>query len=535
MSDEKRLIIALILMIMVPIVWYKIFPPPEVSKNLPEEAEMESERKDEVKVDSRKVEESVREIEEDKVENFEPLEGKKERLVEIKNGKVRFIFSNRGAVLNSALVEYNNEDKVELVIKRSDLWPFALIEGTAPSYLNEKLYAVFKKENSVNFVYREPKLSVEKTFRVTREGFLEIEVKVVGMEGWSLFVGPDVEGVSKGISYKGGVIFLVNNELERVSDSKAKEDLKISNSVKWVALHGRYFIKIFVPLSVSSIIAKPVTVKNEKLILSRVDEGYNTQSLIFYPSEGTVKLKSYYGEKSYTALSSFPDQYNFSRALEWGFFGFIAKWLLIAILGIYKYIPNYGWSIVIVTFLLRFALLPLTIYSYSSMKKMQKIQPKVQKIKDRYRGKLRDKRGRIDFEMQRKMNEEIQELFKREKVSPMGGCLPVLIQIPIFFAFFRLLSTAAELRKAEWILWIKDLSSPDPLYILPIAMGVTQYIQQQMTPPTDPLQKRLFTFFPVVFTVISFSFPSGLVLYWVASNVFTLGQSYIYDKLFREK
>jgi YidC/Oxa1 family membrane protein insertase len=165
------------------------------------------------------------------------------------------------------------------------------------------------------------------------------------------------------------------------------------------------------------------------------------------------------------------------------------------------------------------------------MQKMQELQPRLQAIRQKYRGKLRDAKGRMDLEAQRKMNEEMQELFRSEGANPYGGCLPIVVQIPVFFALFTMLRSAVELRGAPWAMWIHDLSEPDPFYVLPLVMGGSQVYQQRLTPMSgDPMQRRLMQLFPWIFTVFSFSFPAGLVLYWTVNNGVTIAQTMVLMK-----
>jgi YidC/Oxa1 family membrane protein insertase len=184
------------------------------------------------------------------------------------------------------------------------------------------------------------------------------------------------------------------------------------------------------------------------------------------------------------------------------------------------------------TILIKIVLLPLTHVSHVSMQKMQEVNPKAQAIRAKYRGKLRDKDGRFNVENQRRMNEEMQAVYSEAGVNPMSGCLPMLAQIPIFFAYFRLLPLAIELRMAPWLGWIQDLSAADPYFLLPVIMGVTQVIQMKLTPQaSDPIQRRIMQLFPIVFTVFSLGFPSGLVLYWLTNNIFTIGQIWTYNRI----
>ncbi len=194
-------------------------------------------------------------------------------------------------------------------------------------------------------------------------------------------------------------------------------------------------------------------------------------------------------------------------------------------------VSNYGWAIILMTLLIRIVLFPLNHKSVVSMQRMQELNPKIQGIRQKYRSKLKDKQGRPNAEMQRKQNEEIMALYKKEGVNPAGGCLPLLLQIPVLFAFYSLLSTAIELRYAPWMGWIQDLSAPDPLLVLPIVMGATQFLQQKLTPSAaDPAQRRIFMLMPIFFTILFLGFPSGLVLYWLTNNVLGIAQQLGYQR-----
>jgi YidC/Oxa1 family membrane protein insertase len=167
---------------------------------------------------------------------------------------------------------------------------------------------------------------------------------------------------------------------------------------------------------------------------------------------------------------------------------------------------------------------------------MQQLNPKMQAVRAKYAGKLKDKQGRPNFEMQRKMNEETMALYKAEGVNPMGGCLPIVLQLPVFIAFYNILYTMVELRHAPWILWIKDLSALDPYYVLPIIMGATQLAQQLMMPPMgNPAQRKMMLLMPLVFTYFFVNFPSGLVLYWLTNNVLSIIQQAVYNQLKKRK
>jgi YidC/Oxa1 family membrane protein insertase len=166
------------------------------------------------------------------------------------------------------------------------------------------------------------------------------------------------------------------------------------------------------------------------------------------------------------------------------------------------------------------------------MSKMQELNPKVQAIRNKFRSKLRDKQGRPNLDAQKQMNEEVMSVYRTAGVNPASGCLPVLLQMPVFFAFFRLLTTAVELRGAEWLGWIQDLSQPDPYYLLPLVMGASSLAMQKMMPTSpDPMQRRIMQIMPIAFTAFAFAFPSGLVLYWMTNNILTMAQQYLINRM----
>lgn len=207
------------------------------------------------------------------------------------------------------------------------------------------------------------------------------------------------------------------------------------------------------------------------------------------------------------------------QSLDLGWFTVIAKPLLYSLKFFYNYVGNYGVAIIIITIILKAFFFPLTHKSYKSMKGMQKIQPEMAKLKE----KFKDDRDA--------MNKAVMELYREHKVNPMGGCLPMIVQIPVFFALYKSLMFSIELRHAPFFLWVTDLADKDPYYVTPVIMGITMFVQQKMTPSQmDPLQQKMMLALPVVFTFMFLSFPSGLVLYWLVNNILTIGQQMYINK-----
>ncbi len=317
----------------------------------------------------------------------------------------------------------------------------------------------------------------------------------------------------------------VNDKLEEIEANKLKEDTVLNGKVSWVAYEDRYFISAIVPRLAGL----------GHVRMSKVAEGVTLTS-ITYPSvvipaqkQTTLNYQLYLGPKDLSSLK--PLDLKLEKSVDFGWFDIIAKPLLITLNFFDRFAHNYGITIILLTVLIKIIFWPLTHKSYHSMKEMQKLQPKLAKIREKHKD---DKQ---------KMNEEIMGLYKTYKVNPLGGCLPMVLQIPVFFALYKLLLNAIELRHAPFVLWIGDLSAPDRLpvgfYIpyvgglpvLTIFMGVSMFIQQKMTPTTgDPVQAKIMLLLPVVFTFLFVNFPAGLVLYWLVNNVLSIGQQYYINK-----
>ncbi|NWF66845.1 MAG: membrane protein insertase YidC [Campylobacterales bacterium] len=240
-------------------------------------------------------------------------------------------------------------------------------------------------------------------------------------------------------------------------------------------------------------------------------------------STANDKYDGYIGPKEYELLNNI--HHELTSIVEYGFFTFIAKPLFAFLNYIFMYVGNWGWAIVLLTIFVRIILYPLTYKGMVSMNKLKELAPKMKELQQKYKGDPQ------------KLNMHMLELYKKNNANPMGGCLPLLLQIPIFFAIYRVLLNAVELKDSEWIFWINDLSEMDPYFILPIIMGGTMFIQQLITPTnfTDPLQEKLFKYLPVVFTFFFVTFPAGLVLYWIVNNIASIAQQYFINKMFEKK
>jgi YidC/Oxa1 family membrane protein insertase len=234
-------------------------------------------------------------------------------------------------------------------------------------------------------------------------------------------------------------------------------------------------------------------------------------------------LRFYIGPKEPSWLNKANPQ--LAGIIDYGFFSVVAKPLNVALLWIHNYVRNFGWSIIILTVLINLVMFPLRMKQQVSMQKMQKIQPQMRTLQDKYKKLKANDPKRVEVQTQ------MMNVYKEHGINPMSGCLPLLLQMPFLFAFYAILRVAIDLRQAPWILWIRDLSQPDPYFVLPILMAITMFISQKMTPTTvDPAQAKMMMVMPLMFTALFLWAKSGLVLYWLTSNVVSVGQQYFINK-----
>jgi YidC/Oxa1 family membrane protein insertase len=483
-----------------------------------------------------------------------PVAAELEETVTLSQGDTEAVFTNRGAQLVSLEVGgAQDQGSVDLVRHRQEgPYPFGLTTGDRRSHpLNDALFATQRGGDgrSVTFRYNGPQGASEKTFSFTPEGLLQARVSVPGHRGWGVVLGPGIRNEPpeelKGRIQQGqrGVVYWTDKiKLLPPGDEEVKAFS--GSALRWIGLEDAYFLSVAIPREgLDRAVVEPVLLDMtaggdgarfipvpEKLSSAQKDMAQDFR-VVLKPSGDSLSFLSFWGPKEYDRLAELP--YDLEETVRLGMFGFLARALLIGLRWIYDHlVPNYGWAIVLMTVLIRLILLPLTHVSMKSMKKMQELNPKMQAIREKYRTKLKDKQGRPNIEMQQKQNQEIMALYKEHGVNPAGGCLPMLLQLPILFAFYSLLSTAIELRGAPWILWIKDLAIHDPYYVLPILMGATQFLQVKLAPQAgDPMQRRLFLMMPIVFTFLFLPSPSGLVLYWLTNNVLTILQQGVYNRL----
>ncbi len=246
-----------------------------------------------------------------------------------------------------------------------------------------------------------------------------------------------------------------------------------------------------------------------------IENRFSTSSFVLLPGHSEVfQGVAYLGPKKLETLSA--GDSSFEEAIHFGFFHFLAKPLFDVLRFFNSFIHNYGFSIILLTICIKSIFWPLTHKSYKSMQGMQKLQPEMKRLKEKY------------ADDKQRLNQEMMSFYRDNKVNPLGGCLPILIQIPVFFSLYKVLLDSIELRHAPFIFWISDLSAKDPYYITPIIMGASMFLQQKLTPTNlDPTQEKVMLMMPVIFTFLFLNFPAGLVIYWLINNLLTILQQLI--------
>jgi YidC/Oxa1 family membrane protein insertase len=472
-------------------------------------------------------------------QRYEEVKAQAEEQVVIETSLYRAVWTNRGASLRSwKLKMHRNEQKeeLELVSRRASevgRYPFFLEtqDANLDQVVNNNLFVPSVRSltlgdgeaGEVSFEYSDRNnVKINKVF-VFYGGTYDFDVRIdLWKEGqkidprliWGPGIGdPLVTGKRQQFGGGAGVAVFAGEKVYRMDERKYKSEANAFNFANWAAFEDNYMAALFV-----------TPPQQGSALFEREGEG---QNYVFFLSV-SLPEKAYIGPKEFDRLKEFG--HSAKKLINFGFFGAITEVLLISIKFIHRYVPNWGFSIIILTLIIKILFFPLTYSGTRSMARMQELQPKIKALRAKY------KKAKQDIAQRRQMNEEMMKLYKEHGINPAGGCLPMLIQIPVFWGFFRLLVVAVELRQSPFILWIKDLTVHDPYYVTPVLMGVTQYISQKMTPTTaDPAQAKMMLIMPVVMTFFFMNFQAGLVLYWLTNNVLQIGQQYLMNRMMAKK
>ena len=506
---NKKMLLALTLSLVVLLV-YQIFfaPPPPPPKKIPPKNEQAG-----------KVTPPEKKVTASSVQGvIPPTKAVKERRITIDTPFYQAILSTRGATIAGwKLKKYFDDKGREIVLEKDSAKIPALAIGIDDNFsfgqvnfeVNTKTDRIALEKGddrvSIGFTYSDGIRRIIRTYTFYGSDYrVDVTDEVSGMPNYWVTLGSTF-GISGTVGYRGhvGPVILKAADRKEIKPAKVKEPIVFDKDLRWVAQEDKYFFASIVP-------GKEATAKVWRLQSGDVVTAVNLPA-------GKNTYLVYAGPKEHDRLKKLG--VGLEHIVDFGFFSILARPIFWILKKLYALTGNYGWAIVILTIILRVPFIPLINKGQASMKKLQAIQPKMNEIRQKYK------------KDPQKMQKEMMELYKKHKVNPMGGCLPMLVQIPFFFALYKVLLVAIELRGAPFILWIHDLSKKDPYYVLPIVMGITMYIQQRMTPTTaDTQQQKIMQYLPIIFTFLFLSFPSGLVLYWLVTNILSIVQQYFVNR-----
>jgi len=486
---------------------------------------------------------------------LEAIVAEQEEQVVFGTERYRMTISNRGGRISSLVLNDFASDfggPLELVVDGPGFEPagmFTLASPEQPSVAaeaNEALYQVtvngFEPRSSQEIT--EPTevrwqwadgngWSVDKKLTINPRGYLStLEISVESPYDTPIFVtlGPGLEMEANtsraGIYLMSGAVLFDGASVEHVASADLFEPQLRLADLAWGGIQSKYFLAAFVAEARVSAFLAAIPAPEEPEGATEIGEAQDTGPLgepgtrayfgIGLPRGVPIQLPVYVGPKDYSVLAA--EGFGLERAVDYGRFRILARPVAVVLETLYDFTGNYGIAIILATLGVRLLFFPLSQSSMKSMRKMQQLQPQMNAIKARYKGVK-------DTQKRQEMNTEVMQLYKDNGVSPLGGCLPMLLQMPVLFGFYAAISVSIISRQAPFILWIKDLSMMDPFYVLPLMMGASMFLQQRMSPQAgDPMQQKIFRLMPVMFTFFFLTFPSGLVIYWLCNTVLGIAQ-----------
>ena len=568
MNEQGNLLLAIVLSLLILLGFQYFFEKPELKK--------EAERKSSSEPKEDLIKNSV--DSEDNITGYLKLEDAldKDERIKIDSSRLQGSISLKGLKIDDLTFKdykdsLNKEDKLVTLFKPTktqggyfsnfgwaktskdedfDLPDDQTIWNTNSKKISDKNPAIFSWTNNQGIQF-EQEISIDENFMFT------IKQTVVNNTDKNIRINPiakirrtDTPKTQGFFILHEGPIGLANNVLEEIDykDLKKKKKIEYNSKGGWFGITDKYWLATLIPDQNSNVTTTYnfYTINNKEKY--QVDY---TGGIIEIPSNKSITIENllYAGAKEVKILDKYEEQYSIPRldfAIDFGWYYFLTKPFLYILIFFKNITGNFGISIILLTLLIKLVFFPLANKSYIAMQKMKELQPQLIRIKEMYKN---DKT---------KLNQEMMALYKREKVNPAAGCLPILIQIPVFFALYKILFVSLEMRHAPFYLWINDLSVADPTSVLnlfgllpydpnflpkiinvgiwPIIMGTTMWLQQKLNPqPTDPMQAKIFMFLPIFFTFILAPFPSGLVIYWTANNVLSMGQQILIKKKMERK
>jgi YidC/Oxa1 family membrane protein insertase len=484
-----------------------------------------------------------------------PLQATNESETTVENNVYRIIFTNRGGRVKSWVLKKYTDDKgkpLELVNEvAAEKYGYPLTLWSYDQGLRDRINSVLYVEtshgttppNDIQFTYADGDVSVRKTYKFDPNTYVvgvqtAVELKgtpVTALPMWPSGFGADITGSHYAL---GQIMYQYDDKVERLAIKKISGNGTLQGPFNWAGVSDQYFAAVFLPQDPKT--ASMVTLRNAIEIPHNPSDASNKQmdkvdvlGAAVGNLSGQTDTRIYVGPKALAELESVPvpgitgAEPDLRAIVDFGWLGIIARPLFLWLKWMYSHIvSNWGWAILLQTLIINLALLPLRLTQMKSMLKMQRVAPQIKSIQEKYKKySLRDPR-------KAEMNEEISSLYKKEGVNPAGGCLPLLIQMPFFFSYYRMLNVAMDLRQAPW-LWVRDLSAPDPWHIIPIAIIVTMLVMQRMTPQAgmDPSQQKMMNIMmPGMFGLMSWNMAAGVGLYWSAGQLIGIVQQSVMNR-----
>ena len=513
LSPNQRLIVAVLLSVVFFVGYTAIFPPAE--PNVPKEGSAKEVARNKTEDIHKKVEEvSGHAI----ADEEKASKTKSSDIVTIKNKNFIIKIDTLGRIASKELLEdkFRNADNLHAQVIPA--------KGTKPLYIrfaddavnNAAITTPYRADVSevdlkdqpvtVTLTQKLPTLTVTKVLKFYADGHYDAKISLSKDVRHYVYLG-DRPRVSKKLMAVAGALIYTGDDVAHIIEDGDAEGRQIFSDVKLASSFDQYTAIILYGFK-----------KDTNVIVER---GRDDNPVVYFDAAQDESIHGYIGPKEHKVLKAIDPV--LTNAIEYGWFTFAAKPLFALLSWLHGIFGNWGWAIIALTAIIRAVLYPLTYKGMVSMQKMKALSPKLKELKEKYK------------KDPQKLNAMTMEMYKKHGANPLGGCLPMILQVPVFFALYRTLLNAVELQGAPWILWIHDLSRMDPYYVLPILMGASMFMQQRITPNnfTDPMQEKVFKYLPVLFTFFFVTFPSGLVLYWFTNNLFSIAQQYIVNQQFR--
>jgi len=516
MSPNQRLAVAVVLSVIFFVFYTAIFPPeaPAVAQ--------EAKKTEAVAVKNETTstisQESVSDVAGHKIASSEMSNGS--TILTVHSANYILKMDTLGRISSKELLEDKFRDKED---NHAQLIP---VTGTKPLYLRFMDENLNNEASSVAYVASATEINVDgtpKTVTLTQklsslsvtkkitfyeDGHYDIAISLSSDKRYFIYLGqrPHVNEKEQMMTVVGDMVYTDDEIATIIADGDA-ESRKSFTGVVLISAFDQYTATIMYGFS-----------KDRNIIVER---DRDSNPITYFDGMQNINFSGYVGAKEYKTLKAIDPV--LTNAIEYGWFTFASKPLFALLTWLHGIFGNWGWAIIGLTAIIRLILYPLTYKGMVSMQKMKDLAPKMKELKERYKGDPQ------------RLNQATMDMYKKHGANPLGGCLPMLLQIPVFFAIYRVLLNAVELQGAEWILWVHDLSRMDQYYILPLLMGASMFLQQRMTPSnfTDPMQEKIMKYLPVIFTFFFITFPSGLVLYWFVNNLFSILQQFIVNQQFK--